>query len=297
MRALAYRLRVRLMANPVAARLARTAFALKAALLGPPFVPSGHWASPLTSAADVERARARRELEPVGVDLAEDRQLELARELAPTLGEPFGGPRYSTGPENTMFLPADAAVYRAMLRHLRPARVLEIGSGYSTAVALDTADAALPGLDLACVEPYPDRLLAALEPGDGDRIGLERCFVQDLPLERYDALEAGDVLFIDSSHVAKPGSDVVWLLLHVLPRLAPGVVVHVHDVFWPFEYPAAWLAERRDWTEAYMLQALLAGSRDLEVLLFSSWLWQRHPEVVPASLRGQVPGSIWLRRT
>jgi predicted O-methyltransferase YrrM len=295
-KALLYRLRMALMANPVTARLARTAFALRSALLSPPFVPPGHWASPLTAPPDVERAQAWRGREPAGVDLAEERQLELARAIAPTLGEPFTGPRSSTGPENTMYLGADAAVYRAMLRHLRPARVLEVGSGYSTAIALDTAEQHLPGLDLSCIEPYPDRLLAALEPGDEARIGLERAMVQDVPLERYDALGDGDVLFIDSSHVVKPGSDVVWLYLHVLPRLAPGVVVHVHDIFWPFEYPAHWLAERRDWTEIYLLQALLAGSSQWEVVLFSSWLWDRQPDLVPASLRDLDPGSIWLRR-
>ena len=105
----------------------------------------------------------------------------------------------------------------------------------------------------------------------------------------------GDVLFIDSTHVVKPGSDVVWLFLHVLPRLAPGVVVHVHDIFWPFEYPPEWLAERRDWTESYLLHAFLAGNREWEILLFSSWLWARHPELVPSRLDG-VPGNIWLRK-
>jgi predicted O-methyltransferase YrrM len=195
-----------------------------------------------------------------------------------------------------MYAGGDAALYSALLRHLRPPRVLEIGSGYSTAVALDTADQHLEGLDLACVDPNPERLLGALLPGDADRIGLERCLVQDLPLERYDELRAGDFLFIDSSHVVKPGSDVVWLVLQVLPRLAPGVLVHVHDIFWPFEYPDRWLQEGRDWTEGYLLNAFLSGNRDWEVVLFSSWLWAQHPEVLPQALRGLAPSSIWLRR-
>jgi hypothetical protein len=120
--------------------------------------------------------------------------------------------------------------------------------------------------------------------------------VQEVPLDLFTELGAGDILFIDSSHVAKAGSDVCWLLLHVLPRLRPGVVVHLHDVFWPFEYPAAWLGEHRDWTEDYLLHAFLSGNVGWEILWFSSWLWRCHPEVVPAHLLADDPGSIWLRK-
>jgi Methyltransferase domain len=289
-----YRLRLALMARPFTARLARTVFALRAAIVRPPFVPPGHYASPLTSPADASRARGWR-LAPA-IDMGEERQLELARELAPMLEEPFEGPRYATSAENSMFLAPDAAVYRALLRHLRPARVVEIGSGYSTAVALDTADAHHPELELRCVEPYPDRLLGLLGPADRDRVTLDRRPVQDLSVGDLSALGDGDVLFIDSTHVAKAGSDVLWLFLHVLPRLPAGVVVHVHDIFWPFEYPDEWLAEGRDWNEDYLLHAFLLGNRDWEVLFFSSWIWREHPELVPAHLADGDPGSIWLRK-
>jgi hypothetical protein len=95
----------------------------------------------------------------------------------------------------------------------------------------------------------------------------------------FSELEAGDFLFIDSTHVVKAESDVVWLFLHVLPHLKPGVIVHVHDILWPFEYPEEWLRERRDWTEGYLVHAFLAGNAEWEILLFSSWLWQCHPEL------------------
>jgi hypothetical protein len=104
------------------------------------------------------------------------------------------------------------------------------------------------------------------------------------------------VLFIDSTHVVKAGSDVSWLILQVLPRLAPGVIVHIHDIFWPFEYPAAWLREHRDWTENYLVHAFLLGNSDWEILLFSSWLWQKHPELIPDRIAAERPGSLWLRR-
>lgn len=276
-------------------RVARTARSVSALVRYPPYVPPGHFYSPLTAEAD--RRRALTWTEAPGVDLAAAAQLELARRLRPALAQPLRGPRYS--PANSMFGPADASVYRAMLGWLRPERVLEVGSGFSTAVALDEADRnpALSGLEITCIEPYPDRLLGLLQERDWARLRLIRQPVQDAGLDVFGQLRAGDFLFIDSTHVVKAGSDVIWLFLHVLPRLAAGVTVHVHDVFWPFEYPQAWLRQGRDWTEAYLLHAFLAGQASWEITFFSSWFWHHHPDLVPAALAGQQPGSIWLRKT
>jgi predicted O-methyltransferase YrrM len=275
-------------------RAVSTARAVRAVVAQPPYAPPGHFYSPLTSAADAGRILPWSDAP--GVDLNEGGQLQLAARLQPLLAEPTAGPRYTT--DNAMFGAADAAVFRAMLAHLRPARLLEVGSGYSTALALDEADtrAALSGLAITCVEPYPDRLLRLLRPGDAARVRLLRQPVQELGLAVYEQLGPGDVLFIDSTHVVKAGSDVIWLFLHVLPRLPAGVTVHVHDVFWPFGYPQEWLAQRRDWTEAYLLHAFLIGNASWEIAFFPSWLWQCHPEAVPERLRREQPGSIWLRR-
>jgi len=275
--------------------LARAARAAAAVTVRPPYIPPGHFYSPLTSAADTRRALRHDGTTP-GVDLRETAQLALAARLRPTLDAPFTGPRYV--PDNPVFCAADAAVYRAILRDLRPARVIEAGSGYSTAAALDEADSnpELAGLNVTCIEPGPARLLSLLRPGDHERVSILRQPVQDVPFTAFDALRAGDILFIDSTHVVKAGSDVVHLVLGVLPRLVPGVVVHVHDMFWPFTYPAEWLREHRDWTEAYLIQAFLSGNDGWEILLFSSWLWQRHPQAVPARLAGLAPGSLWLRK-
>lgn len=276
-------------------RVARTARSVSAVVRYPPFVAPGHFYSPLTT--DTDRRRALTWTEDPGVDLNADRQRDLAVELGSVLAEPLPGPRYV--PANTMFCPADAAVYRALLGRLRPGRVLEVGSGFSTAVALDEADRnpLLADLKITCVEPYPDRLLGLLQERDRDRLRLIRQPVQEATLDTFTGLRAGDILFIDSTHVVKAGSDVIWLFLHVLPRLAAGVTVHVHDVFWPFEYPQDWLRQGRDWTEAYLLHAFLAGHTGWEITFFSSWFWHRHPDLVPPALAGQQPGSIWLRKT
>jgi predicted O-methyltransferase YrrM len=282
---------------PPLSRAVRTARAVRSALSRPPYAEPGTFYSPLTSPADTARALADAEhagpLIP-GIDLAEARQLDLLAAIGKYLDEPLPGPRYQAG--NSQYGAADAAVYRGMLHYLRPSRVIEVGSGFSTALLLDEADHDLPRPALTCIEPYPDRLLGLLRGADRERLALHAKPVQDIPLASYGQLSAGDVLFVDSTHVVKAGSDVNWLLLTVLPRLAPGVVVHVHDVFWPFEYPARWLAEHRDWTEDYLLRAFLTSNADWEILLFSSWAWHCHPELIPPWLAAQEPGSIWLRR-
>jgi hypothetical protein len=275
-------------------RLARTARAITAVTRNPPFVPPGHFYSPLTSPADAARA-TQRSGGAAGVDLREQAQLAFFRDLLPL--HPPPGPRYQAA--NRMFGPPDAAVYRAVLRTLQPGRVVEAGSGYSTAVLLDEADGFPPlaATQVTCLEPYPERLLGLMRGSDQERVALLRQPVQDTPAAVFGALAPGDILFIDSTHVVKPGSDVVHLFLHVLPALPAGVIVHVHDMFWPFTYPAKWLSEHRDWTETYLVHAFLLANAQWEVMLFSSWLWACHPELVPDGLRVSAPGSLWLRKT
>jgi predicted O-methyltransferase YrrM len=263
---------------------------LDAAVMRPPFARTGDYYSPLTSPADVERALSWSADVP-GVELREEDQAELFRELVPLFD---GVPNRRYQPANGWYDSGDALLYQAITRWLKPNRVVEVGSGFSTAKLLDTADVFLPDLNVTCIEPNPDRLVALLQPSDHVEVIAEP--VQAVPLATFTSLESGDVLFIDSTHVAKAGSDVVWLFLHVLPRLASGVVVHVHDVFWPFEYPSEWLREGRDWNEDYLLNAFLCHNDAWRIELFSSWLWQHRPELVPLDLREEKPGSFWLSR-
>jgi len=166
---------------------------------------------------------------------------------------------------------------------------------------LDTRDRFLAGeLELTLIEPYTDRLHSLLRPEDEAAITLIEQRVQDVPLSAYDVLEDGDVLFIDSTHVSKIGSDVNHLVFEVFPRLRPGVFVHVHDIPHPFEYPAKWVAEGRAWNEAYLLRAFLQYNSAFEVVFFGSHAQHFHREWIaghmPLALeRGS--GSIWLRRT
>lgn len=181
----------------------------------------------------------------------------------------------------------DARVLYAMVRHRRPARLVELGSGHSTkvirtAIARDDIPCAH-----RCFDPYPG---FTGTPTPGFRI--EPVATQDLPFDVFDELEAGDLLFVDTTHTVKAGSDVNRLVLEILPRLAPGVLVHFHDIFLPHEYPREWLADMRlYWAEQYLLQAFLVGNDAWEVVLANHALARSGRE-----LTGATTSGFWMQR-
>jgi hypothetical protein len=183
------------------------------------------------------------------------------------------------------------------MRLARPRRVIEVGSGWSSCALLDVNERFLDGpARCTFIEPYPELLHELV--GD-EQLDVRPASVQDVALSLFDELGSGDMLIIDSTHVAKVGSDVNHLVFEVLPRLAPGVLVHVHDIYYGFEYPRAWIYQGRAWNEAYVLRALLMFNTTWEIVFFNSFLAARHPEAFAASLpaAARSPGSsLWLRR-
>jgi predicted O-methyltransferase YrrM len=272
----------------------RASRGVAATLRTPPYSPPGHFYSPSTSKADRERAITQAPPYPPGIDMRGDEQIALAHKigLTDTLPIIHLGHRYRAN--NGMYDYGDAAALFCMLRHYKPRRMIEVGSGYSTAATLDTAEQYMPDFQLTCIEPNPERLRARLLPEDD--VEIIETPVQDVPLDRFAELQDGDVLFIDSTHVAKTGSDVVWLYLHVLPMLAPGVLVHVHDVHWRFEYPHKWILEGRDWNELYLLSAFLTHNDAWQIRLMTGWLWSQPDNPVPFSIRREPHGSLWMQR-
>ena len=269
--------------------------------------PPGHFYSPIPSLAEVRRREAeifRVPREIPGVDLNEGAQLELFAALAAFYGEqPFpehrrDGTRYFF--ENPMYSYGEALVLYAMIRHLRPRRIVEIGSGHSSCAMLDTIERFLDGA-VACtfIEPYPDLLRSLVGDEEFARLHVIATPVQDVDPEVFARLEAGDILFVDSTHVAKVGSDVNHIVFHVLPALQRGVYVHFHDVYYPFEYPRDWVYQGRAWNEAYVMRAFLQYNREFPVAFFNSFFGRFHherlSERMPLCLRS--PGSsLWLRR-
>jgi predicted O-methyltransferase YrrM len=273
-----------------------------------PWVPPGHFYSPFPDLTEYE-SRVDRLLDPDrelrGIDLREQQQLSLLDELAPLFEDsPFPverGDDFRYWFDNPAYAWADGLILHAMLRHVRPRRVVEVGSGYSSAMLLDTVDRWLePGVEVTFVEPYDELLRSLLRPGDDERVTILDVGVQDVDAAVFTALGAGDVLFIDSTHVVKAGSDVNHLVFEVLPVLAPGVVVHVHDMFHGFEYPADWVREGRAWQEAYLLRAFLMYNPSFEIRWFHHLMWLRHREALEKRLPSAVHntgGNLWLART
>lgn len=274
--------------------------------------PPGHYYSPIPAE---ERWRPRlRDLRGVatpGVDLATDHQLSRLDELAPLLAdasfprraEEAGARGFRYHLDNDFFGARDGLLLHAMLRQEPPKRVIEVGSGFSSAMMLDTDERHLgSATEFTFIEPYPDRLHRLLRDSDRSQghIRIVEETVQAVPDRVFRELERGDILFIDSSHVVSTGGDVNRLLLELVPALPVGVRVHVHDIFWPFDYPEVWLEEGRFWSETYLLHALLIGNRALGVDVFTSYLfWTQHDEVARRAPAWDATGSggvsIWLR--
>ena len=150
------------------------------------------------------------------------------------------------------------------------------------------------------IDPYPQRLLSLLSEDDSARHEVISDVVQNVSMERFTSLGAGDVLFIDSSHVVKIGSDVVHLVTAVLPRLNNGVIVHVHDVFWPFEYPEAWVRNGRAWNEDYIIKAFLQFNTAFTILFFNSYIAAHHSAAAERHLplfMKNPGGGLWIEKT
>jgi hypothetical protein len=272
------------------------------------FVPPGHFYSPLPDVPSVLgewRRIVSGDPESIpGIDLREQAQVELLESWARFYEEqPFeerrgDGLRY--GFENSSYSYSDALFYYCMLRQFEPRRVVEVGSGHTTCVALDTSDRFFGGaIKVTCVEPYPQLLKDLLLPGDEHRVELLPVRLQDVPLEVFTSLEANDILFVDSTHVSKIGSDVNRILFDIVPRLRSGVLVHFHDIFYPFEYPREWIEEGRAWNEAYALRAFLEFNDRFEIVAFNTFLASKYRALFeakfPLCLRN-AGGSIWIRR-
>jgi len=200
---------------------------------------------------------------------------------------------------NGWFTDFDAASLYALLRHLKPLRYVELGCGFSSLISCRAlsrnADEGSP-CDAVYADPQP-RLDIAERLSCG-RLIMAR--VQDLPFDLFTNLEAGDVLFIDTSHVLKLQSDVVYALVTILPSLKPGVWIHVHDMFTPYDYPLEWVTNPLfSCNEQYAVEGLVSGGDRYSVELPLYLLWREHRAAMTKFFpRGRLrPQGFWLRRS
>lgn len=274
--------------------------------------PPGHYYSPLPHLGDLDRHLQALEsvVELPGINLHHDDQLAWLNRFAvytqdwPLKSDTTAPLRYFN--ENHYLPSGDAFVLAGFLRELKPKRVVEVGSGYSSALMLDVASHFdTGGTQFTFIDPDPSRLKHLLTSEDWKRAKIIEKPVQTVALETFTSLESNDILFIDSSHVSKAASDLNHIFFEVLPCLKRGVYIHFHDVFWPFEYPRDWLIDNGiAWNEAYLTRALLLGGDRFRIVFHLSYLekvaahsvTQLLPaEMLPNKSTG-APGSIWIQK-
>jgi hypothetical protein len=273
------------------------------------FFYEGHYHSPVVDPSTVDNyLRFSREAPIEGIPGLDDLQEKMVaiwnrnKDWAKNISfrNDVGGPnRYHY--LNSSYPHGDAITLYLMLNEIRPKRIIEIGSGFSTACMLDAADdAGLNTLSIGCIEPVADRLRSALRPEDSARVTIHENTVQEMALEFFDSLENGDLLFIDSTHVMKTGSDVHFELFYILPRLKSGVYIHIHDCAYPFEYNDIFIKQRNySWNEIYAVRAFLMYNNSFEIVFWSTLFALQNRDLIaaicPAFLKN-TGSSLWLRK-
>jgi len=277
--------------------------------------PPGHFYSPIPSKDDVSKREQSIFGTPVknidGIDFNEDSQLKLLAEIQqyykafPYTDRPDDKQRYCL--DNDYYYGSDAMFLYCLMRHFKPGNIVEIGSGYSSALMLDINEHLFENKTRFCfIDPNPERLFSRLKPNDRvDNKFVLEC-TQDVDFSVFEELKQNDILFIDSSHVSKVGSDVNFILFEILPRLRKGVLIHFHDIFYPFVYPKQWILKGRAWNEVFILRAFLQYNAAFEIILFNTFLETSHTQwfndnmplcLKQSSKEFSHSGSIWLRKT
>jgi len=264
-----------------------------------------HFYSPIPDTASLKAHPLHHQPELPGFDWQVEKQLDLLQKFQKFSAEYITFPAeaspeippYAFHFNNGMYDYLDALVLYCMVRYLQPRLILEVGSGYSTRIS---AQAAIHngGTEVIAIEPYPDSVLQAGFPGLTSLIDKK---IEDIDLSMFKRLGENDILFIDTSHVIKTGGDVNYLYLEVLPRLHKGVVVHIHDIFMPEDYPLWWITDRTlFWNEQYLLQAFLTNNSEFQVTLANNYLRLKYldqiKQIFPSCPKFDYAQSFWIQR-
>lgn len=259
-------------------------------------VKDGHFYSPIPDLDYVEKNKTtlfnrRGDIQDIKLGMISQRLLlyDLAKNYSKIQFRRFFVP-------NGAFPIGDAVILQLMLLHFKPKRAVEVGCGFSSAVFLDTKEFFLPEIDLSLIEPNPACLFSVLK--DRDKPNIYKSILQEVNYkEIFGKLESGDIAFFDTSHVSKIGSELHTIFFEILPILKPGVIIHFHDMFYPFEYPIEWVQNGVYWNEAYMLRAFLMNNQKYEILYWNNYMriFQEEAikELIPDCLKN-AGGSIWL---
>ena len=271
--------------------------------------PAGHYYSPVISLQDIKQRQneiwSPKEIPAIeGVDLNISLQLSLLKSLSGFYAElPFPVKReegFRFNYYNSYYSYTDAIILFGMIRKFEPTRIIEIGSGYSSALMLDTNELFFQGkIELNFIEPYcQDRLEVLIGDSKDLNCRIIEKNVQKVPVEVFEELQEGDILFVDSTHVVKTGSDVNYILFEILPRLKKGVLIHFHDIHFPFEYPREWVLNGFGWNETYFLRTFMMFNSQFEIIFFADYLHKFHKEAfadMPLTYKS-TGSNFWIRK-
>lgn len=264
--------------------------------------PSGNYYSVIPSLDDINHNNENKGEFVYGINLRKNFQMKLLNKyinyynLSDFSENKESNKRYYI--KNNWFNFSDAFFLHSFIKHFRPKRIIEAGSGYSTGVMLDTIDNIInykPSFH--AIEPNPERLNSLIKKKDLEYINLHKDKLQNIEISLFKKLKKGDLLFIDSSHVVKLGSDVKRIFFEILPIINKGVHVHFHDIFNDFEYPNDWTKEGRYWNEIYFLRSFLTNNNEWEITIFVDYVANVFSEFIethmPMCGKG---GSIYIKK-
>jgi len=262
--------------------------------------PFNHYESPFSNRMEYETAIKWQNLPPQHIDLNIETQKNFMKIIGQSTKDYFD--KYDKNSFrwrlNDWFCDGDSTAYHSMIRYFNPKRIIEIGSGFSTAIALDTLEFWNVKSKITCIEPYPERLYGIMKESDKERLNVIEDFVQNVSINEFQKLEKNDILFIDSSHVLKSGGDVVMEYLQILPQLKSGVIIHIHDIRYPFQYYSDWISGGRPYTEAFLLHALLMDNPHYEILFWGDYISKQYIKEYKGHMEtiSNPGGSFWMRK-
>jgi SAM-dependent methyltransferase len=277
------------------------------------WVPPGHYYSPIPSLEELELKKGiiydyGKKIQAIDLQLEE--QYKLLKEYSNFYKElDFTKERNGTNRyfyNNPSFREPDGIFLYSFLRAFRPKRIIEVGSGYTSALMLDINDKYFnKSLELTFVDPFPDLLFSLLDEKDKAKHKLIPQKLQDVDLSIFDSLQAGDLVFIDSTHVSKTGSDVNIIFFDLIPRLKSGVFIHFHDIVFPFEYPEEWVFNTNgrwkgfSWNESFILRSFLMYNEWFHIIFFNSFMLKAKNDFIKQNMPlclDAIPGSIYLKK-
>ena len=272
------------------------------------FVPPGHYYSPIPTEEESKKAveNAKKDIDVdknISIDYNINQQLENLHFIEKVKDkfifteEKIPSNYYYYSGNNRMYRDKCGLTLMGMILKYNPKRIIEVGSGFSTALMYDLNRLYFNNeIKISSIEPYPCRLKALFKE-DYKKLDLQEINLQEVPLEYFSSLEENDILFIDSSHVSKANSDVNYIFFKILPILKKGVIIHFHDIFYPFEYPERWHNEKRHWNELYLMRAFLSYNKAFSIEFFGHYMTHYiHQKNIKSSIGNRLGVSLYLKK-